>query len=93
LIHLKAEARLLDIQSTMSHWQPITTAPYDHPIEVGVLDHGQYHALVFLVRRTPMGWKGEHGWIAVNPTHWHDSSGCGLDNEHDHDFTNGKENT
>jgi hypothetical protein len=69
---------LIGQEGVMSHWQPIATAPFDHPIEVSVYDRGEYHALAFLVRRTAAGWRGEIGLVAVSPTHWHDSAGCGL---------------
>lgn len=53
-------------------WKPVSSAPFDHDLEVAVIDEDGVHALVFPCRRTPGGWAkketGEH--IEIHPTHW-----------------------
>jgi hypothetical protein len=54
-------------------WEPIATAPYDHDLELAVIDALGEHALVFPCRRSILD-----GWINattgkkvdVRPTHW-----------------------
>jgi hypothetical protein len=37
-------------------WQVISTAPFDHDLELAVIEHGEPHALVFPCRRMLSGW-------------------------------------
>jgi hypothetical protein len=67
--------RPLTLNKTM--WQPISTAPYDHDLELAVIDRDGEHVLVFPCRR-----KGADSWIdaltgriiEVQPTHWREWS-------------------
>jgi hypothetical protein len=54
-------------------WKPISTAPFDHELEVAVIDADGVHALVFPCRRVLDGWlKAETNerLDALHPTHW-----------------------
>ena len=53
-------------------WQPISTAPFEHDLELAVFDSDGPHALVFPCRRIPGGWMNAEPkkWIEVRPTHW-----------------------
>ena len=53
-------------------WQPISTAPYEHDLELAVMDKDEPHALVFPCRRVAGGWINAElrKWIDVRPTHW-----------------------
>jgi hypothetical protein len=58
-------------------WLPISTAPYDHDLELAIIDNAGEHVLVFACRRT-----GTDTWIdavtrrriEVQPTHWREWS-------------------
>lgn len=53
-------------------WQSISTAPFDHDLEIAVIEREQVHTLVFACRRVRDGWikvqTNEH--VMVSPTHW-----------------------
>jgi len=54
-------------------WKPISTAPFDHALELAVFDTGgRPHALVFPCRRILDGWIDAETKkrIDVRPTHW-----------------------
>jgi len=53
-------------------WQPIDTAPFDHDLELAVLDEDGSHALAFACRRVWGGWidANTRQQIEVRPTHW-----------------------
>jgi hypothetical protein len=55
-----------------SMWQPISSAPFNHDLELAVLDADGEHALMFPCRRTTDGWvKSETNQLVdVRPTHW-----------------------
>jgi hypothetical protein len=52
-------------------WKPISTAPFDHDLELGVVG-SQVHALAFPARRIHGGWVdgATKKRIDVDPTHW-----------------------
>jgi hypothetical protein len=53
-------------------WQPISSAPFDHDLELAVIDQDGPHALVFACRRILAGWISAETKqrIDVRPTHW-----------------------
>jgi hypothetical protein len=53
-------------------WQPISTAPFDHELELAVRQRGDLRVLGFPCRRILGGWinAATKGRICVNPTHW-----------------------
>ena len=55
-------------------WRQIATAPFDHDLELAVIDYEGVHALVFACRRVLGGWiKTETKQrIEVHPDHWRD---------------------
>jgi hypothetical protein len=60
-------------------WQSSLTAPFDHDLELAVIDAaGQVHALVFPCRRAPHGWvnSATGARVHVFPTHWREWAGA-----------------
>jgi hypothetical protein len=55
-----------------SNWLPVSIAPSGADLEVGVMDMGTVHALVFPVRKSGTGWvdASTEKFIDVQPTHW-----------------------
>jgi hypothetical protein len=55
-------------------WQPISTAPFDHDLQLAVLDEEGPHALVFPCRRILGGWVNAEtrARVDIRPTHWRD---------------------
>ncbi len=53
-------------------WLPISIAPPDTDVEVGVIDMGSIHALVFPVRKSGTDWvdASTKERIDIQPTHW-----------------------
>ena len=53
-------------------WKPVVSAPFEHDLELSVINQDGVHALVFPCRRVLGGWmKKETGErIEVHPTHW-----------------------
>jgi hypothetical protein len=53
-------------------WQPVSTAPFDRDLELGVLDRNGPHALVFPCRRILGGWVNAETKrrVELDPTHW-----------------------
>jgi hypothetical protein len=53
-------------------WQPISIAPFESELELGVVDRQGAHALVFPCRRTLGGWINAvtERRVEVEPTHW-----------------------
>jgi hypothetical protein len=53
-------------------WQPISSASFDHDLELAVVDKHEHHALVFPCRRIADGWinAGPKKEIDAGPTHW-----------------------
>jgi hypothetical protein len=81
LIHINAEtaARLKvsvccgpRAEMTDTDWHPIATAPFDHDLELAVVERGDAHALVVRCRRLGHGWANAVTGksLDVNPTHW-----------------------
>jgi hypothetical protein len=56
----------------MLEWQPIAIAPFDHDLQLGVIEQGEVYALVFPCRRTSVGWADATTGkpVLVDPTHW-----------------------
>jgi len=57
-------------------WHPISTAPFDRDLELGVADSDGVRAIPFPCRRVLGGWikaETETG-VAVRPTHWREWS-------------------
>jgi len=63
---------LYEDNSRIADWRPVSTAPFDRDLELGVLDWEGTHTLVFPCRRIIGGWlDGEtKEQIDVDPTHW-----------------------
>jgi len=57
-------------------WHPISTAPFDRDLELGVADSDGVRAIPFPCRRVLGGWiKAETDTgVAVRPTHWREWS-------------------
>jgi hypothetical protein len=53
-------------------WETIATAPFDHDLELAVVEGDHVHPLVFACRRTKDGWTRASTCerVVVNPTHW-----------------------
>ncbi len=54
-------------------WQPISTAPFSHDLELAVMDNkGEPHALCFPCRRVGSGWIDAESkrLLQVWLTHW-----------------------
>lgn len=55
-------------------WQRLSTAPapFDSDLQLGVIEGGDIHALVFPCRRVVSGWinAATQQRVTVNPTHW-----------------------
>jgi hypothetical protein len=60
----------------MSVWHPISTAPFDRDLELGIADSSSVRAIPLRARRILGGWiKAEtKTQVAVCPTHWRDWS-------------------
>jgi hypothetical protein len=62
-------------------WHPISTAPFDHDLELAVIDDGGTRAICFACRRILGGWiKSETRCrLELRPTHWRDwaKKSCG----------------
>ena len=55
-------------------WHPISSAPFEHDLELAVIDAEGPHTLVFPCRRIPGGWISAQSKerVDVNPSHWRD---------------------
>ena len=53
-------------------WQPIDSAPFGQDLQLGVIEGGEVHSLVFPCRRTKDGWLNGRTSkpVPVRPTHW-----------------------
>ena len=53
-------------------WQPISSAPYGHDLELSVIENDVPHALAFPCRRVVDGWVNAATLrpVDVRPTHW-----------------------
>jgi hypothetical protein len=61
-------------------WQPVSIAPFDRDLELGVRDGGDLHVIRFPCRRILGGWvkAATKERICINPTHWRDWSDPAL---------------
>jgi hypothetical protein len=59
-------------ENSVSGWRPIGEAPYDAPLELAVIEHGETIVLAFACRRTGHGWANASTGapVLVSPTHW-----------------------
>ena len=64
--------RALQADPKRNGWQRVSSAPFDRPLEIAVVDTDGLHALAFPCRRILGGWvKAETDRrIEVHPTHW-----------------------
>ncbi|HVZ52069.1 MAG TPA: hypothetical protein VG986_08895 [Pseudolabrys sp.] len=53
-------------------WEHISSAPFDHDLELAVIDEEGPHALVFPCRRILSGWMNAETRerVDIHPTHW-----------------------
>jgi hypothetical protein len=53
-------------------WEPVSSAPYGHDLELAVIEREIPHALAFPCRRVLDGWINAETMkpVAVRPTHW-----------------------
>ncbi|BCH31956.1 hypothetical protein MesoLjLc_38860 [Mesorhizobium sp. L-8-10] len=53
-------------------WHPISTAPFNHDLQLAVMDWDGPHALVFPCKRVLTGWvkSDSNERVDVSPTHW-----------------------
>lgn len=53
-------------------WQLIANAPFDHDLELAVIEDGEIHRLTVRCRRTSLGWINAvtGAYVDVDPTHW-----------------------
>ena len=60
----------------MLDWQPISTAPFDRDLQLGVIEKGEIYALIFPCRRVQYQWVNARTGksVFVDPTHWRDWS-------------------
>jgi hypothetical protein len=58
--------------AVLHDWQPISTAPFEHDLQLSVIEQGEVHALAFPCRRTANGWMdaATRKPVSVDPTHW-----------------------
>jgi hypothetical protein len=55
-------------------WHPISTAPFDHELELAVIDDKGTRAICFACRRILGGWvkSDTRRPVELRPTHWRD---------------------
>jgi hypothetical protein len=60
------------VHSLPENWLPVSIAPSETDLEVGVMDKGSVHALVFPVRKSQTWWvdASTKMRIDIQPTHW-----------------------
>jgi hypothetical protein len=56
----------------MRDWHPISTAPFNGDLQIGVQENDEVHSLVFPCRRMESGWVNAITTkpVFVDPTHW-----------------------
>jgi hypothetical protein len=61
-------------------WQPIASAPFNHDVQLSVIEEGQVFSLVFACRRTPSGWvdAASGRLVRIDPTHWREWLGSAF---------------
>jgi hypothetical protein len=62
----------MGVYSLPEKWLPVSIVPSDMDLEVGVMDRGNVHALIFPVRRSGSDWldASTKKLIDIAPTHW-----------------------
>jgi hypothetical protein len=62
-------------------WKPVESAPFDHKLELAVIEGKDVHALIFACCRVVGGWvnAATRERVPVHPTHWRDWDGNPLD--------------
>ena len=60
------------VHSMPEKWLPVSIAPSDTDLEVGVMDKNGVHALIFPARKTGADWvdAATKKRIDIEPTHW-----------------------
>jgi hypothetical protein len=60
------------VYSMPEKWLPVSIAPYDIDLEVGVMDRHGVHGFIFPVRKSGTDWVdvSTKKRIDVEPTHW-----------------------
>ena len=74
-----AQIGTMTLHSLPSNWLPVSIAPSDEDLEVGVMRMGTVYTLVFPVRKSETGWvdASTKRFIDVQPTHWRKwTDGC-----------------
>ena len=63
---------MVEVHQLPEKWLPISIAPSDTDLEVGVMDRGDVHALIFPVRKRGNGWidASMKRSVDIQPTHW-----------------------
>jgi hypothetical protein len=62
----------MTVYSLPDNWLPVSIAPSDADLEVGVMDRGSVHTLLFPVRKSGTDWVNASTKMRVDiqPTHW-----------------------
>lgn len=60
------------VHTLPDNWLPVSIAPSEVDLEVGVMERGNIHALVFPVRKIATDWVDASTTmrIDIQPTHW-----------------------
>jgi len=60
------------VYSLPEKWLPIAIAPSGTDLEVGVMENGDVHALVFPVHKIGLAWvnASTKDHVDIQPTHW-----------------------
>ena len=60
------------VYSLPEKWLPIAIAPSGADLEVGVMENGDVHALVFPVHKSGLSWvnASTKERVDIQPTHW-----------------------
>jgi hypothetical protein len=63
---------MVEVHQLPEKWLPISIAPSDINLEVGVMDKSDVHALIFPVRKRGVGWVDalSRRPVDIEPTHW-----------------------
>jgi len=64
--------RIWTSDDASADWLPVSDAPFGSDLQLSVIEHGEFHALVFPCRRTQEGWlhSSTGNLVPINPTHW-----------------------
>jgi hypothetical protein len=63
---------MVEVHQLPEKWLPMSIAPSDTDLEVGVMDRGHVHALIFPVRKRGDDWvdAATKRAVDIQPTHW-----------------------